>query len=244
MPTNEIDLRVSARGQMPRLGDYPRRICPSAVATWQQRMINEHSSATVFEALGRQLADAGFSTELTSACATFAAEERKHGVLCGAVVEALGAAARAPAPPRPPFPRHLDAPPRAAALRNVIHICCMSETIAVALIGAERLEMPAGELRELLTQIWSDEVGHARLGWRLLEQVGGSIGGQERAAIERYLPVAFRHVEEHELAFIPELDAPAGGEALGLCSGRQGRFLMKETIEEVIRPGLRRWFAC
>jgi hypothetical protein len=241
---DEIDLRSGARARVPALGAFPAPLRSSGVATWRRRMVNEFSSAEVFEALGRQLGEAGFAVELTDTCRTFAEEERRHGVLCGAVAEALGGEARAPAPMRPPFPAHRDAPPRAAVLRNLIHICCMSETIAVALIGAERLEMPAGELRDLLTNIWADEIGHARFGWRLLEQLGATLDSAERAAIERYLPVALRHVEAHERAFIPELDAPPGGAALGLCSGRQARGLMEETIAEVIRPGLRRWFAC
>lgn len=239
-----IDLRSDAREHTPELGDYPARLRLAAVATWRQRMINEFSSAGVFEALARQLEVEEFAAELSDTCAGFASEERRHGVLCGAVVEALGGQALAPAPERPPFPLHHDAPPRAAVLRNVIHICCMSETIAVALIGAERLEMPDGELRELLTEIWSDEIGHARFGWRLLERLAHTADAEERAAVERYLPLAFRHVEAHERTFIPDLEAPPGGAVLGLCSGRQARGLVEETIAEVIRPGLRRWFAC
>jgi len=120
----------------------------------------------------------------------------------------------------------------------------MSETVAVALIGAERLEMPDSPLRELLTQIYADEVGHARFGWRLLELVGHDLSTNERAAIDLYLPTAFAHLEAHELAHIPDCDAPARGEILGLCSGREARRLLYETIEQVIRPGLARWFSC
>jgi hypothetical protein len=116
----------------------------------------------------------------------------------------------------------------------------MSETVAVSLIGAERLEMPDGRLRELLTRIYADEVGHARFGWRLLEQIRASLDARERAAIEQYLPRAFAHLEAHELAHLPDRD----GSLLGLCSGKQARELLYETIDEVIRPGLRRWFHC
>ena len=53
----------------------------------------------------------------------------------------------------------------------MLSICCLSETVAVSLIGAERIEMPDGELRELLTKIYADEVrpDHCRAGatsWR------------------------------------------------------------------------------
>jgi hypothetical protein len=237
-----LDLREAARAAMPNIGDVPEAQRASAVLTWRARMVNEYASSEVFDALGEQLARA-IEPALGDECASFADEERRHGVLCGAVVEACGAAARAPIPSRPPFPRHSDAPPRAAALRNLIHVSCMSETVAVSLIGAERLEMPEGPLRELLSRIYADEVGHARFGWRLLERVANDLDPTERAAIERYLPVAFQHLETHELTHLPPRPAPEGGAALGLCSGLDARELLAETIEQVIRPGLARWFA-
>lgn len=237
-----LDLREAARAEMPPLGSVPAAYRASTIATWRTRMVNEYASSEVFEALGEQLGDA-FDPELATACAGFAEEERRHGILCGAVVEACGGEARAPLPARPAFPRHPDAPRRAAALRNVISVACMSETVAVSLIGAERLEMPDGPLRELLTRIYADEVGHARFGWRLLERVAGGLDHDERAAVERYLPVAFEHLESYELAYLPDRDAPAGGARFGLCSGRDARRLLAETVSDVIRPGLARFFS-
>jgi hypothetical protein len=215
----------------------------AALATWRGRMMNEYASASVFEALGQQLISAGFAAEYAETCRGFALEERRHGILCGAVVTALGGAAKAELPTPAPYPAHLDAPARAAALRNVIHICCLSETVAVSLIGAERLRMPPGPLRELLTTIYADEIGHARFGWKLLERTAPTLSVDERAAIERYFPVAFAHLEQHELALLPDVDAPAGGEVLGLCGGSEARALFYETLSEIIRPGLRRWFS-
>ena len=163
-------------------------------------------------------------------------------MLCGSVVEALGGKAEADVPPRAAFPTHADAPGRAAALRNVVSICCLSETVAVALIGAERLEMPEGPLHDLLTRIWADEVGHARFGWRLLERVGDSLTPSEVQAVSAYLPTALEHLVLHEHACLPERGAPPGGETLGLCSGNDARSLLADTITQVIRPGLARWF--
>jgi len=238
-----LDLRADARASMPDLGTVPESLQGACIATWRARMVNEYSSATVFEALGAQLG-ATFGAELAGECRGFAAEERRHGVLCGAVVEAAGGAATAAPLAQPPFPAHEDAPPRAAALRNAIHVCCMSETVAVALIGAERLEMPEGPLRRLLTRIWADEVGHARFGWRLLEQAASTLTPAEQSAVERYLPTAFAHLEAHELSHLPERAAPEGGVVYGLCSGEDGRALFYDTLDRIIRPGLRRWFRC
>ena len=239
-----LDLRSAARRALPDVSAHPRSLFAQAILTWRARMLNEYASSEVFAALSQQLRGAGFDPDWIAECASFAEEERRHGVLCASVVEALGGEAKAALPPRADFPLHADAPPRAAALRNLVHICCMSETVAVALIGAERLDMPEGPLRDLLSTIYADEVGHARFGWRLLERYASELTANERAAVDRYLPTAFAHLQAHELAHLPDCEAPENGAGLGLCSGRAARVLFAETVDEVIRPGLRRYFTC
>ena len=124
-------------------------------------------------------------------------------------------------------------------IRNVISICCLAETIAVALIGAERLEMPAGPLHTLLSRIWADEIGHARFGWRYLARELPNLDDHERDAVARYLPVALAAVEAHELAHIPvTTEWPSIAASYGLCDGRDARTLVYETITEVIVPQL------
>lgn len=231
-----LDLRELARTVSVALPALPS-IEGAAIETWRGRMVNEYASSRVFAALAEQLAGAGLDSREVAA---FADEERRHGVLCGAVVEALGGEARAILPAAPEFPLHADArTPLEAALRNVLSVCCLSETVAVALIGAERLEMPEGQLRELLTSIWSDEVGHARFGWRLLAEVAATLDGATRARLGDYLEVAFAHLVEHELAHLPlSSRPPPEGAALGLCNGGDARALFFATVEEVIVPAL------
>lgn len=235
-----LDLREAARAHRPAVGTPDALVLGSAVATWRGRMINEHGSAQVFEALAAQLAAAGLPAEDVEACRGFAAEERRHGVLCGAVVEALGGSALAEVPEPEEVPAHEDAAsPLEAALRNVLSVCCLSETVAVALIAAERLEMPEGELRDLLTTIWADEVGHSRFGWRLLARVARELDDATRARLGDYLAVAFEHLVRHELAHLPAMTAPPpGGEVYGLCSGADARVLFFDTVAQVIVPGL------
>ena len=233
-----LDLRIQARAKMPAVPHLPGLAVP-AQATWLGRMVNEYSSSIVFEGLAEQMASAGFADEEVAEVRGFAEEERGHGVLCGAVVEALGGRATAELLDQPPFPVHADVAPLEGVVRNVLSVSCLSETVAVALIGAERLEMPESELRELLTRIWSDEVGHARFGWRLVHRVVPTLDAAAKARLGAYLRVAFRHVEEHELAHLPESSRPPGeGVALGLCSGPDARVLFYDTIETVIIPQL------
>jgi hypothetical protein len=236
MPTL-LDLRSEARTHRPTL-EVPAALAPAVVATWRARMVNEHGSSHVFAGLAAQLDALGHTADAAEA-RSFAAEERRHGVLCGAVVEAAGGDASAPALPVAVLPGHPDTTRRAALLRNVISICCLGETVAVALIGAERHEMPVGPLRDLLAQILADEVGHARFGWHLLAREAPGLEPAEHDALARYLPRAFAHLEAHELDHIPLGPPwPADAAHYGLCDGADARALFHDTVEHIIIPGL------
>lgn len=205
-------------------------------------MINEYQSATVFEQLAEQLRQASFRDAVVQQFAAFADEERSHGVACGAVVEALGAQARAPAPPQTSLPEHPDVSRREAALRNILSICYLSETVAVALIGVERLEMPEGDLRELLTGLWADEIGHANLGWRVLrEELATNDDPDLPVRLTAYLRVALGALEAHELTHLPVGGpVPLRGSQVGLCDGRASRATFRASVDWVIIPALQR----
>jgi len=218
----------------------PGQLAPAVIATWRGRMINEYMSSYVFAGLAEQLRAAG-DLAAAARCEEFAAEEREHGALCGAVVEAAGGAARAVVAPPRAVPEHRQTTRRVAAARNLLSVSCLSETVAVALIGAERLEMPEGALRDVLTRIWADEIGHARFGWAWLDAALPQLSDDERRALERYLPTALAHLEHHELAHLPaDSQPPAEGKVYGLCSGRDARVLFYDTVTEVIVPELER----
>jgi hypothetical protein len=234
-----LDLRDAAKRIRPAVPQLPH-LREAAIGTWRGRMINEHSSARVFDGLARQLDVAGAPPEVVAEVRGFADEERRHGVLCGSVVEALGGEAYAELPEGEAYPAHEDAHSALeAALRNMLSICCLSETVAVSLIGAERLEMPAGELRDLLTGIYADEVGHSRFGWRMLGVLAPTLDKATKERLADYLEVAFTALVDHELAHLPEASQPPPeGAELGLCSGSDARRLFLDTVEDVIVPGL------
>jgi hypothetical protein len=246
-PPAWLDLRELARAEAPAGIDHEaldEETRAAAIATWRARMVNEYGSAEVFEGFVAQLEGLvrlGLLDEAAIARARrFATQERRHGVLCGAVVEALGGSAQAPALPHREFPLHPDARGELeACLRNLLSICCLSETVAVALIAAEREEMPEGPLRQLLTRIWAEECGHANFGWRLLPELLAQADAETLAGLAEYLRLALAELETHELAHLPaSFVKPQGGEAYGLCNGSEARMLFRATVERVILPGL------
>ena len=233
-----LDLRSAARQHRPELPELPQ-LRVAAIGTWRGRMINEYQSAEVFGALAQQAERLGLAAKLVSQLREFEAEERKHGVLCGGVVEALGAEARAEVSVPRRLPEHAGTAPLEAFLRNTLSVSCLSETVAVALIGAERLEMPEGPLRDVLSEIWADEVGHARFGWRVAQELLPQLDLAARGRLSLYLRVALRHLEVHELAHLPlSSTPPPAGAALGLCSGADARVLFYETVSDAILPAL------
>ena len=210
--------------------------------TWLGRMVNEYGSSFVFAQFAKQCcqhaAALGFEDRALARLKEFSQEERRHGILCGAVVEAFGGTASAPALQSPPFPLHEDVSPLEGILRNLLSICCLSETVAVALIAAEREDMPKGVLKDILTEIWSDECGHAHFGWRQL-----AVWLPNDTALKQrlgdYLTVAFGHLEAHELSHLPlSSNPPMEGAQYGLCSGREARALFYATVEGIIVPNL------
>jgi len=235
----ELNLREAAAQVAPAVANLPH-LRDAAIATWRGRMVNEYGSSKVFEALSAQMKDAGFDEKTVNECRGFADEERNHGVLCGAVVEALTGEAVATLPDGDEFPNHEDAPNKVeGVLRNLLSVSCLSETIAVALIGAEREEMPEGALRTLLTTIWSDEIGHAKFGWRIVREASNTLDAEAKERLADYLEVAFGHVEDHELRHLPvQSQPPKEGAILGLCSGSDARGLLYSTISDVIIPAL------
>lgn len=233
-----LDLRHAARQKLPVVPELPE-LRPAAIATWRGRMVNEYQSAEVFAALAEQARRVGLAEPVSNELCEFEAEERRHGVLCGSVVEALGGAALSVVTVPRRLPEHAGCAPLEAFVRNVLSVSCLSETVAVALIGAERLEMPEGELRELLSRIWADEIGHARFGWRIAQELVPALGASERQRLGLYLRVALRHLELHELAHLPLASTPpAAGVGLGLCSGADARELLYATIDQAILPQL------
>lgn len=216
--------------------DAPARA--TAIATWRGRMINEHVSARVFTTLEQQLLRAGLPRH-SSAAARMVGDEHRHAELCAAVVEVLGGEAIADLPQLPEVPEHADADPTEAVLRNVVSISCLSETVAVALIDAERRAAGPPALADLLTAIVADEVQHARSGWRLLEDLAPRLTPALRERIDDYLVLAFAHLVEHELAHLPPRPSPSpAAEAIGVCDGLGARQLFFATVEQVIVPGL------
>ena len=170
-----------------------------------------------------------------------ARQELDHGVLSARVFAALGGEPRCALPPLEPVPSHEGCTPLEVVLRNVIAISCCGETLAVAVIGSERERAVQAPLHATLTTILRDEVGHARFGWGLMQQLLPSLGPATKRRLSAYLVAVF---ERDMLALVAGRHGEqASGEALALGApdGPLAWSLFLETLLGVTIPGLERY---
>lgn len=232
-PAKQADVTLTGYAD---LSDLDRK---KAIGTWHGRMVNEHVSARVFAGLIPQMMRAGLDAEWQAEVATMVSDELRHGRQCAAMVHALGGEPVAELPELQDIPIHTDVAPLEGFLRNIINISCMSETVAVALIGAEMHEADPPEMKETLKNILADEVQHARFGWKVLRELAPQLDAEVKERLSDYLVVAFKTLREHELHYLPENDKPSdAAAAVGVCNGTEARQLFFDTVKTVIIPGL------
>jgi len=237
-----LDLRDEAKRAPLDVGDTSDLTIDersAALVNWRDRMVSEHVSSRVFAGLFDKLVRAGMPSRYLDLARSAMDEERAHAALCARALTALGGEAKAPLPdPLPRVMQHEDADPIEAVLRDAISIGACSETVAVALVGAEREQAATSDLHDLLDRILADEVGHARLGWKLLDDLVPSLSTRTKRRLSAYLVAVF----EHQIAFhSPFLDMPATtdrGVSVGAPDGPSNFRTFVSTMTTITIPGL------
>lgn len=237
-----LDLRDDARGRAFDVGDASD-LAPeeraAALVNWRDRMVSEHVSSRVFAGFFDKLLRAGMSSRHLDLARAAMDEERSHAVLCARALTALGGEARAPLPdPLPRIAQHDDADPIEAVLRDAISIGACSETVAVALVGAEREQAATPDLRDLLDRILADEVGHARLGWKLLDELLPSMDDRAKRRLSAYLVAVFEHQIRFHSPFLAMSAASDRGVSVGAADGPASWVCFVTTMTTVTVPGL------
>ncbi len=225
-------------------GTYDEGALRIARNTWSARMVHEHHSAAVFSRLLPQLIAAGATLEFKTCVLRMSMDELRHAALCAGVSKLLGGDGTATADLRTDsLPTHDDATPLEAALRNVMFVGCLSETVSVSLLTEERELTSEPVIQRVVDQLASDEVLHAKLGWSFLADTWPRLDDEARARTNAYLPIALGFLETKMWAAMPLGPVPpepirAQLEALGCLDPRDARELFAATVEEVIVPRL------
>lgn len=208
---------------------------PAVARVWRMREQAEHEAAMQFAHLARELAVTGFPDALTELALRASRDETRHAALCRGVV-----AAHAPGlPPLEPRPLARLGPPslsrRQRALYQAVALCCVTETLSVALLLEMRSCVRDPPVVVAVTRIARDESRHSQLGWAVLERVGRHadlswlsphIGSMLRASLEG-----------EDLPVIPDTDL--GGH--GILPAPRSREIAAAVAQGVIFPGLQQY---
>lgn len=230
------DLDPEAQLAAARLeGRYTEPARVLAGAAWLERMRREHHSAAVFSRLLPQLMEAGAPLDIKTVVLRMSMDELRHGGLCAGVVRLLGGDPVLETDLRTaPLPLHEKATVVERALRNVMFIGALNETVAVAMLTEERELCREPAIHTVLSQLVADEIGHAKLGWIYLDHVWPTLDDTQRARTNAYLPYAFQFLERSlmgPLSKMPYEDALTDElNALGLLSPNAMRELFYGAI--------------
>lgn len=214
-----------------------------AVRNWLGKMRQEHDSSVLFSGLLPQLVEAEAPVDLKMACLRSSMDELRHARLCSEVVSYLGGVPELTSELRlPPLAEHPGASPRERALRNLLFIGCLSETVAVAFLTECGAWIEDPYIARVNRTLLADETLHARLGWQAMALWGPRLTDEERAGMQHFLPVALGFFESEflERSTDPAIEEPllSDARALGYSYGPVARELMHETLETVLIPQL------
>jgi hypothetical protein len=214
-----------------------------AAQNWRRRMKQEHQSAAVFAGMLPQLMEAGAPIDFQVAVLRSAMDELRHARLCGEVVEYLGLSATLDTDLAPPdLAAHSGVPPLERAMRNLMFVGCLSETVAVALLTEEREYVDDPFVDRVMKQLVGDETLHARVGWITLRHTWDQLDEAGRERTQSYLEVALAYYERCMVDATPVRVIPgpvlADARRLGFAHSAAARDLFVEAIETVVLPQL------
>ncbi len=161
------------REQVVRLGNEIIRA--RVASTWAFRTRAEIEAAARFARMATELSEVGATQVVIRGAEGASADEKRHRDLCANLAAKWGEpTALSHVPRRERIGRSAMAP-RDRLLWELVAVCCISETMNVALMARCMEVVKDEEIRSTLHELLKDEVQHARLGWAHLaaERVAG-----------------------------------------------------------------------
>ena len=145
-------------------------------AIWRDRCRAEAAVGNVFDQLVAELAAVGAPASVIALAQRAAGDEDRHARVCADLAAAYADEPLERHPARTvrlASAEHADARVRTALL--VVHVCCISETIACAFVEACLGACDGPALAEVHRRHLGDEIRHARVGWAYLATLPAAV---------------------------------------------------------------------
>jgi hypothetical protein len=134
-------------------------------STWAFRTRAEIEATARFARVATELSEVGATQVVIRGAESASADEQRHRDLCAKLAAKWGEPnALSHVPPRERIGRS-EMDPRDRLLWELVAVCCISETMNVALMTRCMEVVKDEEIRSTLHELLTDEVQHARLGW-------------------------------------------------------------------------------
>ena len=111
---------------------HPREAIEKAQRWWLAAMRSEYESASVFIDMATHLRQIASPLDVQTVALRTAQDEFRHAAICAHVVEAMGGEAKISVGQLPRTRLHPDCSADESVLREIIHGCCLSETVKPA----------------------------------------------------------------------------------------------------------------
>ena len=198
--------------------------------SWAFRCTVEQIAHRAFAHISNELEAQGYPRELVDAARRASEDEARHVILCATLAADHGVHDPVELPMRVRLaPASLSK--EDALVYEIVARCCIAETESTATL-VELLPGSKGAVRNVVHQIASDEVRHARLGWRFLRHV---FGKRDLTFLGAHLPSMLE--TGGGPLFDPSTPPGVDDAARGTFSLTTQRRLFITALEEVVFPG-------
>lgn len=205
-----------------------------AAEMWAFRARGELEATQRYARLASRLPGTRFES-LTAEVEQAAEDEAEHAELCARMAARFGTELSRSSPrPAEVGPRDLDAEQRLAW--ELVAVGCFSESTNAGLLLHTLDVATDSETREVVRQLLSDEVRHARIGWRALELA-------DMGWISPFFPRILAATVHEELATPTSAGAEETAQSetewleLGVLSLATLRAVLRSSLNDVIIPG-------
>jgi hypothetical protein len=209
----------------------------SAVAAmWANRSAAELRVAAAFAAIAGALFEVGADPQVLAIVSRAVGEEVRHAEICRRIASRYqGTPVAWPSPAAATLPQHEGATPNVCCAMHMIGMCCLNETIAGAYLQSCFAAAEAPLAKAALSELLSDEIDHARVGWAYL--ASAPLSAETRDDIG----VRFGPLRDATIRLWVTQNRSVLGEGVpqhGLISHEAVERAVADSIETLVVPGL------
>lgn len=211
---------------------------PDEVYTiWRNREHIEVEATIIFDQLARDLTMLwGAKDPITQLALRSSHDEARHALRCQQI---LSNGENDYPPLKADYKiqfGHENFSPIQRVLYTALGVCCITETLSTALLLEMHQRARTGFIKDTIHEILVDEVDHGKLGWAILSKAAISM---DISWLSEHVPGLIKEAFSSDIT--PMIGVSKDLCPWGILTEKDARPIMNQTIESVIKPGLKQF---